>query len=633
MAYQSLYRRYRPQKFSEIKGQDHVVRALQTAVRTDKVGHAYLLHGPRGSGKTSTARVLAKALNCTDLGDDGEPCGVCESCLSIQEGRSFDLQELDAASNNKVDDMRGLLERVNLTSPGRTKVYLLDEVHMLTAGAENALLKTLEEPPDHVTWVLATTEPHKVVHTIRSRCQVFELGLIGADVMADHLRYVVADAELDVNGEAVDHAVAAGGGSVRDSLTALERIVAGGGTAELDSSTDAILAALAEGDRAAALSAVGDAVGRGRDPRTIGEMALAGLRDAFLTAMGDPPTRMSEHERARAADLAERMAPAAITRALETLGRALIDMRQAPDPRIDMEVALMRLCHPDEDRSLEALAQRVRQLEARLEGSPASSAPGLAPRSPAPPVSAPAAPVSAPPAPVSAPPVSAPQDPAPPPHEGADAPPPAAAPAAANRPAAAARRTLSEFRSAAAGKRETAASASSATAPGPAVAPPPVPVPDPASMRPASPTEVVELAGRHLGLERDFVVARAVDLEPDTERRRDPAQLQALWKDLVARASNAVPVEEVDAPSKAEAPPQAEAPPELDAPAEPEAPPEFDASSDEEAVDGFDLADLDDLAEAPSHAHDIEEKIKATFPGTELTLLPEPDGDNAGGQT
>ena len=185
MAYQSLYRRYRPQKFSEIKGQDHVVRALQTAVREDKVGHAYLLHGPRGSGKTSTARVLAKALNCTDLGDDGEPCCACESCLSIQAGRSFDLQELDAASNNKVDDMRSLLERVNLTSPGRSKVYLLDEVHMLTAGAENALLKTLEEPPDHVTWVLATTEPHKVVHTVRSRCQVFELGLIDA---GDHVR-------------------------------------------------------------------------------------------------------------------------------------------------------------------------------------------------------------------------------------------------------------------------------------------------------------------------------------------------------------------------------------------------------------------------------------------------------------
>ena len=157
MAYQSLYLLYRPKRFSEIKGQDHVVRALQTAVRDNKVGHAYLLHGPRGSGKTSTARVLAKALNCENLDSEGEPCCACESCMSIHQNRSFDLQELDAASNNKVDDMRTLLERVNLASPGRAKVYLLDEVHMLTPGAENALLKTLEEPPSHVTWVLATT--------------------------------------------------------------------------------------------------------------------------------------------------------------------------------------------------------------------------------------------------------------------------------------------------------------------------------------------------------------------------------------------------------------------------------------------------------------------------------------------
>ena len=691
MAYQSLYRRYRPQKFSEIKGQDHVVRALQTAVRTDKVGHAYLLHGPRGSGKTSTARVLAKALNCTDLGDDGEPCCVCESCLSIQKGRSFDLQELDAASNNKVDDMRSLLERVNLTSPGRSKVYLLDEVHMLTAGAENALLKTLEEPPDHVTWVLATTEPHKVVHTIRSRCQVFELGLIGADIMSDHLRYVAGDAELGVDDEAIDHAVAAGGGSVRDTLTALERIVAGGGTAELDSSTDAILAALAEHDRAAALSAVGDAVGRGRDPRTIGEMALAGLRDAFLTAMGDPPTRMSEHERDRAADLAGRMAPAAITRALETLGRALIDMRQAPDPRIDIEVALMRLCSPDEDRSLEALAQRVRQLEARVDGSPVSSAPGsvppppvppppvapspesasAAPPSPAPPSpeSASAAPPSpAPPSPESAsaappspaPPSpesasAAPPSPAPPSPESASAAPPspappspvhpepppperdkatsapAARPPSSGRPAEAARRALSEHRSAAAARMGTAAPAASPTStPGPGVPPPPVPVPDLAAMHPKTPTEVVDWARRHLGLDRAYVVARAVDLQPDRERRRDPAQLQALWKDLVAHAAKAVPDEEVDAPpeeARVGEPPEAV---QVDAPLEDEevdAPPE-----DEEIVDGFDLADLDDLAEAPSHAHDIEQKIKATFPGAELTLLPESTDDTAGGE-
>ncbi len=631
VSYQSLYRRYRPQSFAGIKGQDHVVRALQTAVRTGKVGHAYLLHGPRGSGKTSTARVLAKALNCTDLSDEGEPCCRCESCLSIQQGRSFDLQELDAASNNKVDDMRSLLERVNLTSPGQTKVYLLDEVHMLTPGAENALLKTLEEPPDHVTWVLATTEPHKVVHTIRSRCQVFELGLIGTEVMSGHLRQVVADAGLDIDDEAIDHAVSEGGGSVRDSLTALERIVAGGGTAKLDSSTDAVLAALADRDRAAALSAVGDAMSRGRDPRTIGETALAGLRDAFLTAMGDPPARMSEHERDRAADLAERMAPAAVTRALETLGRTLIDMRQAPDPRIDIEVALMRLCSPDEDHTLEALAHRVRQLEARPAGPPAAPGPGstlpvpapaaaphtapqpaaaphtaaphtapqpaAAPHTAAPhtapqPAAAPhtAAPHTAPqpaaaphtaaphtaPQPAAAPHTAAPHtapQPAAAPHTAAPhtAPQPAAAPhtaaphtapesaaserehapppdgaahAAASRPARpagpadAARRTLQESRSAAVQRQETAATASAAPPPLPPPLPPP-PVTDPASMCPASPRQVVELARRYLGLEQDFVVTRAITLEPDKQRRREPAQLQALWSDLVAQAAAA----------------------------------------------------------------------------------------------
>ena len=696
MAYQSLYRRYRPQKFSEIKGQDHVVRALQTAVREDKVGHAYLLHGPRGSGKTSTARVLAKALNCTDLGDDGEPCCVCESCLSIQKGRSFDLQELDAASNNKVDDMRSLLERVNLTSPGRSKVYLLDEVHMLTAGAENALLKTLEEPPDHVTWVLATTEPHKVVQTIRSRCQVFELGLIGADIMSDHIRYVVTDAQLDVDDEAIDHAVAAGGGSARDTLTALERIVSGGGTTELDSSTDTILTALADHDRAAALSAVGDAVGRGRDPRTIGEMVLAGLRDAFLTAMGDPPTRMAEHERARAADLADRMAPAAITRALETLGRALIDMRQAPDPRIDIEVALMRLCSPDEDRSLEALAHRVRQLEARIGGSAVPSAPGSAPPPPVPTPPAPADPtprdrVHPDPAPADPAPADLtsedpepadpapadltsedpePADPAParaaqPSAERAEAaPPPAAGRTTSGRPAEAARRALSEHRSAVAARRDVAAS--SASVPGPAP-PPPVPVPDLAAMHPKTPTEVVEWARRHLGLDRSFVVARAVDLQPDRERRRDPAQLQALWKDLVAHASEATgqadPAVPESSASMDEASPDgsvsadsmtvtsparsgsasavAEPSPAAAVAAAPEpsehippVPAEEDSAppAEAEVVDGFDLADLDDLAEAPSHAQDIEQKIKATFPGAELTLLPEPEGDDPGGE-
>ena len=579
---------------------------------------------------------------------------------------------------------------------------------MLTAGAENALLKTLEEPPAHVTWVLATTEPHKVVQTIRSRCQVFELGLVSSDIMADHLRYVVADAGLDADDEAIDHAVASGGGSVRDTLTALERVVAGGGTGDLDSSTDAILVAIAEGDRAGALSAVGDAIGRGRDPRTIGEMALAGLRDAFLTRMGDPPDRLSEHERARAADLAGRMAPAAITRSLETLGRALIDMRQAPDPRIDIEVALVRLCQPDEDRSLEALAQRVRQLEARLDGSAGS----------APPAPGPAAARSEPPTmPAALPPTpdSAAREAHSEQRAAAPAAPaaPAPAPASTGGRASAAREVLSEQRAAApaASAAPTPASASgggrasaarraleeqrASAAPGPAPpafapvtagdpapsVPPPVPTPDLASIRPRSPTEVVELARRHLSLEQPFVVTRAKDLAPDRDRRRDPAQLQALWQDLLQHARGAPAVrtpaaptagadavvalpqdEPVPAPGledrlelQSGEPSQAGAsgsdaavtlprdepapglehrseqqsgvsmPGESPPPAEPDgglAPPDLD-----DEMESFDPAELDALEEAPSHAHDIEKKIRSAFPGTEFAVLPDPDDD------
>ncbi len=377
MAHQSLYRRYRSQKFSELRGQAHVTSALQTAVAEDRHGHAYLFSGPRGTGKTSTARILAKALNCPDV-TDGEPCGVCESCHAIEQGSSFDLFELDAASHNKVDDVRDLIAKVNLGSPGRTKVYILDEVHMLSAGAENALLKTLEEPPDHVVFVLATTEPHKVVPTIRSRTQHFEFHLLPADELADHVRWVITDAGLDVDDDAVDYVLAQGGGSARDTLSALDLVAAAGGVpAGSDVGAD-LSRAIGASDAQAAIAAIQAGLVAGHEPRTIGEMALDVLRNTFLAAMGAPLDHLSDRAQTQAQELAAALGAATVTRALESLGQALVEMRQAPDPRVPLEVALLRLCRgpgsPNEPSQADgmsaapdqALAQRVAALERQV---------------------------------------------------------------------------------------------------------------------------------------------------------------------------------------------------------------------------------------------------------------------------
>src|SRR6187397_1912396 len=228
VATQSLYRRYRPRRFSEIKGQEHVVRALRNAVINGREGQAYLFSGPRGTGKTTSARILAKVLNCANP-VDGEPCCECASCIAVESGTSYDVHELDAASNNGVDAMRDLIERASLGTPGRHKVYILDEVHMLSRPAEAALLKTLEEPPPHVVFVLATTDPQKVSETIRSRTQHLEFHLLPSNVLAEHVRWMIDDAGLTVEPEAIDAIVRQGGGSARDTISALELVAAAGG--------------------------------------------------------------------------------------------------------------------------------------------------------------------------------------------------------------------------------------------------------------------------------------------------------------------------------------------------------------------------------------------------------------------
>ncbi len=398
-AYQSLYRRYRSRRFDEVKGQDHVVRALKTAVTEDRVGHAYLFSGPRGTGKTSTARILAKVLNC-DKPKGGEPCGVCPNCEAVDQGRIVDwLLELDAASNNGVANIRELIERIPLGTSGNRKVVILDEVHMLSTGAANALLKSLEEPPAHVVFILATTDPQKVLPTIRSRTQHFEFHLLPADVLAEHVRHVIKDAKLGLGEDAVDHVVRQGGGSARDTLSALDQVSAMGGVVEQGQPAEAILEALVQHDAGAALVAVADSTDAGRDPRALGEVLISSLRDAFLAVMGAPDRHLPVGDAERAATLGAALGPAGLTRALEVLGEALVELAKKPDPRIVLEVALVRLCRPDADRSLDAVVDRLERLERALaDGAVAAPAPAPAPTQDAPtavPAEAPAAPAEA----------------------------------------------------------------------------------------------------------------------------------------------------------------------------------------------------------------------------------------------
>jgi DNA polymerase III subunit gamma/tau len=362
MATQSLYRRYRPRRFSELRGQEHVVRALRNAVIHQREGQAYLFSGPRGTGKTSSARILAKVLNC-ERAVDGEPCCECDSCLAVERGTSYDVHELDAASNNGVDAMRDLIEKASLGTPGRHKVYILDEVHMLSKAAEATLLKTLEEPPPHVVFVLATTDPQKVSDTIRSRTQHLQFHLLPMDVLEQHIRWLAADAGIEVTDAAVQAVLRQGGGSARDTISALELVAASGGEAPEAIPLDEFVEAFIEHDPGRALAVVAHSVLQGRDPRTLTEEIIRHLRDCFLALMAPELVQLPAEREAEVSSLAARLGAASIVRSMERLGEMLVEMRHAPDPRLLLEVALVQLTHDAAGADLHSLMSRLERLE------------------------------------------------------------------------------------------------------------------------------------------------------------------------------------------------------------------------------------------------------------------------------
>jgi DNA polymerase III subunit gamma/tau len=393
MAETSLYRRHRPHSFDAVVGQEHVVRTLRNAVERDRVHHAYLFVGSRGTGKTSMAKILAACLNC-ERGPTVSPCGECESCTAIAAGTSLDVIEMDAASNRSVDDIRDLRERVGyVPAAGRWKVYIIDEAHMLTREAWNAFLKTLEEPPPNTVFVLATTEAHKVMPTIVDRCQRFDFQRPALSQVAEVINRVVAAEGIEIDDGAVGAIARSANGSFRDALGTLDQIVAYGGARVATEDVLSVLGvadadlifdaadAVASGDGKAALAVAERLSESGRDPSQFGRDLVAHLRQLLVVrTAGLVPDSFSvtaaQEERLRAQ--AESLGDQALVRAVDELSAALSAIREGDEARMALELALLRSARPDLDPSRAALAQRVERLERRLTGQESANA-GLAP--------------------------------------------------------------------------------------------------------------------------------------------------------------------------------------------------------------------------------------------------------------
>ncbi|MFN8498220.1 MAG: DNA polymerase III subunit gamma/tau [Anaerolineae bacterium] len=355
MAAQALYRRWRPQTFEDVVGQTHIIQTLRNALAAGRVAHAYLFAGPRGTGKTTIARILARAVNCTAPSPDERPCGVCHACRSLAEGRSLDLIEIDAASHTSVDNVRDLIEKVQFApTETRYKVYIIDEVHMLSTSAFNALLKTLEEPPPHALFFLATTESHKIPATILSRCQRFSFYRIPLGEMIEHLSHICAEEGFQVESAALEAIARYAQGGMRDAISLLDQMVAFGGEtvtlaqvqAVLGTAADAAVEVLADHiaarDSSAALRVINQAIDGGVDPRQLTAQLLEYLRGLLLIQHGSAALLNVTPEALERMDAqARRIPPAALVRAIRVFGDAAQAQRGGLQPQLPLELAVV----------------------------------------------------------------------------------------------------------------------------------------------------------------------------------------------------------------------------------------------------------------------------------------------------
>jgi len=391
----ALYRTHRPQDFGQVVGQAHVVQTLRNAVELDRVAHAYLFAGPRGTGKTSMAKILAKSINC-EQGPTVTPCLVCESCRSIHDATAIDVIEMDAASHRGIDDIREIRDRVALRpARGRMKVYIVDEAHMLTKEASNAVLKTLEEPPDHVVFVLCTTELQAMLPTIRSRCQRFVFQRPGLGEISEVLRRIATAEGIEIDDAAVQLVARAAGGSFRDGVTILDQLSTAQSTAIGAEDVRTLLGTADEaslfgaidlvgaGDAAGLLRLVDDLAESGTDLASFTTGLLGHLRGLFLTQqLGQPPLDLglSDHEQERMREQAEAVSPRAVVRLIDLLRTVVDDVKEGGDPRLPLELALVKVSRPANELALEALDQRLEQLESNgASPAPPKPTPAAAP--------------------------------------------------------------------------------------------------------------------------------------------------------------------------------------------------------------------------------------------------------------